>query len=188
MGDIEAMFHQVNVPDTQFLWWKNSDISKDIIDYEMTAHVFGGSSSPTCSNFVLRKTDMDNEELYGKDVATILETNFYVDDMLKRFLTVEEAITVIRQVKDLCSNGGFNLTKFICNNTTRLKSIPDESQRTAVKNEKLALGCFPEDKALGVKCDTEKGTFGFTIKLVEKPSKRRGLISMLSSAYDPLGL
>ena len=101
MGDIEAMFHQVNVPDTQFLWWENSDISKDIIDYEMTAHVFSGSSSPSCSNFVLRKTDMDNEELYGKDVATILETNFYVDDMLKRFSTVEEAITVIRQVKDL---------------------------------------------------------------------------------------
>ena len=93
----------------------------------MTAHVFGGSSSPSCSNFALRKTAQDNEELYGKNVATILERNFYVDDMLKSFSTAEEAITVIQQVKDLCSNGGFNLTKFISNNTTVLKLIPDDS-------------------------------------------------------------
>ena len=159
MGDIEAMFHQVKVPDTQcsflkFLWWEDSDTSKEIIDYEMTAHVFGGSSSPSCSNFTLRKTAMDNEERYGKDVATILERNFYVDDMLKSFPTAEEAITVIQQVKDLCSNAGFNLTKFVSNNTTVLKSIPDDSRRTAIKDEELALGCLPEDKALVVKWNT----------------------------------
>ena len=69
MGDIEAMFHQVKAPDTQcsflmFLWWEDSDISKGRINYEMTAHVFGGSTSPSCSNFVLRKTPVNNEELY----------------------------------------------------------------------------------------------------------------------------
>ena len=117
----------------------------------MRAHVFGGSSSPSCSNFALRRTPMDNEELYGKDVATILERNFYVDDMLKSFPTAEEAITVIKQVKDLYSNGDFNLTKFINNSTTVLKSIPDDSRRTAVKDEEFALECLLEDKALGVK-------------------------------------
>ena len=82
-------------------------------EYDMTAHVFGGSSSPSCSKFALRKTALNNEELYGKVVATILEINFFVNDMLKSFSTAEETITVIQQVKDLCSNGGFNLTKFI---------------------------------------------------------------------------
>ena len=183
MGDIEAMFHQVKVPDTQcsflkFLWWEDSDTSTEIIAYEMTAHVFGGSKSLSCSNFALRKTTMDNEELYGKDIATILERNFYADDMLKSFPTAKEAITVIRQVKYLRSNGGFNLTKFISNNTTVLKSIPDDSQRTAIKDEELALGCLPEDKALGVKWNTEKDTLEFTIKLMEKPSTRSGLHSM----------
>ena len=68
MGDIEAMFHHVKtalsirdtwchvppgIPDTQgsflkFLWWEDSDINKGIIDYEMTADVFEGSSSPSC--------------------------------------------------------------------------------------------------------------------------------------------
>ena len=45
IGDIEAMFHQVKVPDTQcsflkFLWWEDSDTSKKIINYEMRAHFF----------------------------------------------------------------------------------------------------------------------------------------------------
>ena len=58
MEDIEAMFHQVKVPKDQcsflkFLWWDDSDPDKEIIDYEMTAHVFGGVSSPPCSNFAL---------------------------------------------------------------------------------------------------------------------------------------
>ena len=50
------------------------------------------------------------------------------------------------------------------------------------------LGCLLEYKALDVKWDTEKYTLGFTIKLVEKPSTRRGLLPMLSRVYDPLGL
>ena len=52
MGDIEAMFHQVKVPDDQcsflrLLWWEDCDTNKEIIDQEMAAHVFGGASSPS---------------------------------------------------------------------------------------------------------------------------------------------
>ena len=61
------------------------------------------------------------------------------------------------------------MTKLINNNIAVLKSIPDDSRRTTVKNEELALGCLPEDKALVVKWDTEKDTLGFMIKLMEKP-------------------
>ena len=40
-GDIEAMYHQVKVPENQrcflrFLCWKNSDSIKVIVDHEMT--------------------------------------------------------------------------------------------------------------------------------------------------------
>ena len=50
------------------------------------------------------------------------------------------------------------------------------------------MGCLREDKALGFKWDAEKDTLGFTTKLVEKPSKRHALLSMLSSVYNQLGL
>ena len=59
MGDIKAMFHQVKVPHDQCsflrcLWWNDCDTNKEIIDYEMTAHVFIGAPSPSCSNFALK--------------------------------------------------------------------------------------------------------------------------------------
>ena len=97
MGDIEAMLHQVIVPKDQcsflkFLWWDDTDPEKEIIDYEMTAHVFGGTSSPSCSNFALRRTAKDNEQQYGKEITQILERSFYVDDLLKSFPTVNQAV------------------------------------------------------------------------------------------------
>ena len=67
MGDIDTMFHQVKVPKNKcsflkFLWRDDSNPYKEIIDYEMAAHVFGGTSSPSCSNFALRRTAKDNEQ------------------------------------------------------------------------------------------------------------------------------
>ena len=45
MGDIEAMFYQVKVPDSQksffrYLWWNNNDLNGELVDYEMRLHVF----------------------------------------------------------------------------------------------------------------------------------------------------
>ena len=61
IADAEAMFHQVRVPEDQrsllrFLWWENRDIRNPIKDHEMCVHLFGGISSPSCSNYVLRRT------------------------------------------------------------------------------------------------------------------------------------
>ena len=66
----------------QFLWWKDSDINKSKVDHEMRVHVFGGVSSPSCSNYVLRKTVQLNQEEYGKDAPETLRRSFYVDDFL----------------------------------------------------------------------------------------------------------
>ena len=46
---------------------------------------------------------------------------------------------------------------------------------------------MPEEKALGVLWKPED-IIGFKISIVEKPLTRRGLLAMLSSIYDPLGL
>ena len=148
MGDIEAMFHQVKVPKHQcsflkFLWWDNSDPDKEIIDYEMTAHVFGGTSSPSCSNFALRRTAKDNEQQYGKEITQILERSFYVDDLLKSFPTVKKAVNGIKQLQELCSRGGFNLTKFTSNKQEVINSIPDNKRKPNIRNELVTLGNLP---------------------------------------------
>ena len=193
MGDIEVMLHQVKVPKDQcsflkFLWWDDSDPDKEIIDYEMTAHVFGRTSSPCCSNFALRRTAKENEQQYGKEITQILERSFYVDDLLKSFPTVNQAVNAIKQLQELCSRGGFNLTKFVSNKEEVINLIPDDKRKSIVRNELVTLGNLPEEKALGLKWDTQNDTLGFYIKLADKPLTRRGLVSTLSSVYDPVGL
>ena len=83
----------------RFLCWKDSDLDKDMVDHEMTAHVFGRVSSPSCSNYALKKTASDNLKKYGEKVASILRQNFYVDDMLKSFSSIEETIWITGKVK-----------------------------------------------------------------------------------------
>ena len=154
----------------------------------MTAHVFGGISSPFCSNYALKKTAADNIKKYGEDVSSILRQNFYVDDMLKSFPSAKIAVDMIYKVKSLCKEGGFNLTKFSSNHIEVLKSIPDEYRKDGVKDKDLNLGILPEDKALGVKWNIQEDTVGFIIKIDGKPATRRGLLAALSSIYDQLGL
>ena len=193
MGDIEAKFHQVKVPKDQcsflkFLRWDGSDPDKEIIDYEMKAHVFRGTSSPSCSNFALRRTAKDNEQQYGKEITQILERIFFVDNLLKSFPTVNHAVNAIKQFQELYSRRGFNLTKFISNKKEVIKSIPHDKRKPNVKNELVTLGNLPEEKNLGVNWDTQNDTLGFYIKFADKPITRRGSLSTLSSAYDPHGL
>ena len=94
MGDIEAMYYQVQVPKEQrsilrFLWWEDSNLGGDFLDHEMCVHVFGGISSPGCCNYALRKTAIDNEVRYGEEASKTLLHNFYVDDFLKSVETEE---------------------------------------------------------------------------------------------------
>ena len=115
--------------------------------------------------------------------------DFYVDDLLKSFPTVKKAVNGIKQLQELCSRGGFNLTKFTSNKQEVIKSIPDDKRKPNIRNELVTLGNLPEERALGVKWDTQNDTRGFFyIKLADKRLTRRGLLSTLSSVYDPLGL
>ena len=77
MADIEAMFYQVFVADQPrnrliFLWWENEDISEQPQHYQIIVHVFGGISSPSCSNYVLPRIARDQEQKYEKEVADTL--------------------------------------------------------------------------------------------------------------------
>ena len=82
----------------------------------MCAHVFGGTSSASCSNYALRRSAADNELILGKAASDALQKNFYVDDLLKSSKDVESATELVKGVMNMCKAGKFHLTKFISNN------------------------------------------------------------------------
>ncbi|KAK3730132.1 hypothetical protein QZH41_004836 [Actinostola sp. cb2023] len=102
-ADIECMFHQVKVtPDDydafRFLWWRDNDLHKDLVDYRMEVHLFGATSSPiaSCASYALRRTAEDNKDQYNKDIVSTVDKNFYVDDCLKSVKSTDEAVTLGR--------------------------------------------------------------------------------------------
>ena len=192
MCDIEAMFYQVKVTENcrnllRFLWWEDGDTSKEPQEYRMTVHLFGATSSPGCSNFALKATADDNEIDVGSNPAAFLREDFYVDDGLKSVPSVEEAVKLIKDIKEMCKRGGFNLHKFTSNKKEVIDQIPVEDRAEGIKNLDLDHDALPVERALGVQWCIESDTFKFRITLKDRPCTRRGILSTVSSIFDPLG-
>ena len=134
MADVKSMYYQVMVPVNQqsflkFLWWNNGNLLEEPHDFVMCAYVFGGTSSASCSNYALKKTAIDNESIFGKDV----------DFLLKSLKDVESAKELVKDVMSMLSKaGGFHLTKFISNGKKLLLSIPESARRISVKDQDLS--------------------------------------------------
>ena len=190
MADIEGMFHQVRVSPKdcdalRFLWWPENDFHKDPEDYQMLVHLFGAASSPSCTNFGLKQTADDNQEMFSEEAVRTLRRNFYVDACLKSIKGETKAILLVSELRALLSKGGFRLTKWISSSRRVIKSVPTSGRAISVKDHLLdQLHC---ERALGTQWDVKTDTFGFKISLRDKPSTRRGIFSIVSSIYDPLG-
>ena len=192
MADIEAMFHQVHVTQRdrdalRFLWWPNGDLCRDPQDYRMTVHLFGRNWSPSCCNFALRQTAEDNQLAFTSDTGRRVARDFYVDDCLMSVKCEDDATAVIADMKQLLERGGFNLTKWISNYRRVLASAPEEYRAREVKGLDLTVEALPVERALGVCWNVDEDTFEFRINTPDKPLTRRGLLSVVSSMYDPVG-
>ncbi|KAK3724031.1 hypothetical protein QZH41_007681 [Actinostola sp. cb2023] len=188
MCDIEKMFHQVKVRNDcrdylRFLWWDNADLEGEPKSYRMTVHLFGAVSSPGCANYGLKKTADDFREECGERAADFIKEDFYVDDGLKSVSTVEDAVSLIKDTRTLCSKGGFRLHKFTSNTTEVIQSIPKQERADGMKNLDMDVETMPIERALGVQWCVESDTFQFRITLKDRPFTRRGI-----SVFDPLGL
>ena len=193
MADVQSMFHQVRVPEEdrdllRFLWWPKGDFTKKLKEYRMTVHLFGAVSSPSCANFAMRRNAEDHKHEFSPDVANTILTNFYVDDCLKSLSSSSTAIKHVADLRKLMLIGGFNLTKWASNDRQVLESIPPEERAKDVKELNLECDMLPTERALGVSWFVETDAFGFKVHIKEKPCTRRGILSVVSSVYDPLGM
>ena len=194
MADIESMFYQVNVPEKhkdylQFVWWPG-----------WWRSVEGANRSPDesasiwCIIFtqLLQLCATKTADLYtnqfGEETAHALTRHSYVDDILKSYNKSQNAINATPKVVGMLAAGGLKLTKFHSNGRKTLATIPDGDRSKQLKDVDISTCMIPVERALGMNWCFESDKFTFKIQLKDKPMTRRGILSTISSIYDPFGI
>jgi len=113
-----------------------------------------------------------------------------MDDCLKAVHSVEEATRLVQQLSKLLDRGGFRLGQWLTNHDTVLKSV--SGPRSVQSNTSLVLTDKTIHYVLGITWDVKSDRFALGVAVKEKPVKekpcsRRGILSMLSALFDPLG-
>lgn len=191
--DIEQMFHSFYVnPEhrdfLRFLWFKDNNLDGPIVECRMNVHIFGATSSPGVANFSLKKTADVGREDYGSKATNFLLNDFYVDDGLTSLSTTEEAVKMIKDSQAICASANLRLHKFASNRREVLEALPVDDRANDLKDLDLRHDVLPVQRSLGTYWCIESDTFGFRIQLRDKPATRRGILSTISSVYDPLGI
>ena len=125
MADIGKMFHQVMMDlrdrdALRFIWISNKE--ENFQDIQMNVYLFGKIDSPCCCIWALNKTALDNIVKIISRAEEAITDNFYMNDYLDSFHTVQEAIKVSNHVANVLSDGDFRLTKWVSND--HLKKYP----------------------------------------------------------------
>ena len=73
----------------------------------------------------MRRTAIENEEVFGEAAASALHHKFHVDGVLKSIEDLHSGKELVKDVINICKSGGFHLIKFIYNDKELLLSIPE---------------------------------------------------------------
>ena len=126
-ADIENFFYQIKLDPRdkaclRYLWWTDKTM-RTILYLESTRHIFGITSSPTISNYILKLHAEKVKGNISEDTFWIILLDFYVDDMLSSVDTIDDARRIKNELIDALKSGGFNLTKFK-SNIPELNDVP----------------------------------------------------------------
>ena len=191
LADIEQMFYQFRVRKDhrnylRFFWYKDNNMDNQLIEYQMTVHVFGNSPSPAVATYGLRKTVKNS----AREVKDFVTRNFYVDDGVVSLPEKDAAIDLLRRTKDILqSEAGIRLHKFVSNDRDIMLAFPLQDLAKDLQSVDLrdSSRSLPMKSSLGIDWDLNTDSFVFTIQFEDRPFTRRGILSILNGIYDPIG-
>ena len=207
VGDIARAFLNVEV-DVQdrdclrFLWMeKPPDLSR-IVVYRFCRVVFGVNASPFLLNATIRH-HLKKYEKCDPEFVQKLRDSFYVDDFVGGGAKSAEVVKLYRKTNDRMADGGFNLRKWLTNDSqVRDKIETDEKVDSAPVSEEdityakssvgMRLGCKGQ-KVLGLAWDYEADVISFDLtEIAERakglPATKRNTLRLLAGIFDPLGI
>lgn len=192
-ADIEQMFHSFVIRKDhrnflRFLWFKDNDTSKEVVEYRMKVHVFGNQPSPAVVIYGLRRAALHGKEEFGEDAKQFIHRFFYVDDGLKSLPSATEAINLLKAAQDMLAVSNLRLHKIASNCPVVMQAFPSTDHAKDLKDLDLAVDSLPVQRSLGLSWDLANDTFTFQVADSQKPFTRRGVLATINSLFDPLGL
>ena len=190
IADVEQMFYRFLVREDhrdflRFFWYRNNDPDDELMEYRMRVHVFGNTPSPAVATFGFRHIVRDADS----DVRKYVNENFYVDDGLASTSTPAEAINLLKKTQTtLMDKGSIRLHKVASNSQDVLQAFPTSDLEKNLKMVNLCADELPLQQSLGLAWDLNTDCLTFSSAIQEKPFTRKGLLSMVNSLYDPLGI
>ena len=118
-ADITNFFYMILLeehdrPSLRYPWWKDETL-KEIIMLESPRHMFGITSSPTISNFILKAhAEMEKSNMSEETYLALLYA-FYVDDLLKSIKDIPTARLIKEEITRILAKGGFTICKWKSN-------------------------------------------------------------------------
>ncbi len=171
----------------RFVWYRDNDKANGIIDYKMTVHIFGNTSSPAVATFGLRKTADEGKEEFGDAANKFVHDDFYVDDGITSCDSVDETLHLVTNTRDMLRTANLRLHKITSNSSKVMKLLPQQDKVENLCDLDPSRDPLPQQRSLGVVWNLEKDAFTFQVLLPEKPFTRRGVLAVVNSIYDPLG-
>ncbi|XP_014824793.1 PREDICTED: uncharacterized protein LOC106904820 [Poecilia mexicana] len=193
IADIQQMFYCFQVHEDhrnflRFLWHKDNDVNKEVVEYRMKVHVFGNKPSPAVAIYGLRRAIREGAQKFGADTIDFVERHFYVDDGLMSVPSETEAIDLLQWTKNSLAESNIRLHKFVSNSQSVTEAFPPEDCAPLIKDLDLEQEATPTQRSLGLLWEITTDMFTFSASTTIKPFTRRGVLSTVNSIFDPLGL
>lgn len=95
------------------------------MEHRIKVHVFGATSSPSCSNYALKQTvNYINRSDYSVESLNAIDLNFYVDDLVISLKSDSDAENIVKEVSDVIAQSRFNLTSYASDSRVSLQHLP----------------------------------------------------------------
>lgn len=199
-GDIRKMFNMILVDpaDRRYLrfFWRKIGSSEPIKVYQKRVLPFGLNCSPFLAIRTILYHATKYEASFPKTVD-LIRTNLYVDDLIFGKSNAEEALQLVREMKQILSEGGFQIKKWLSNSADVMKNIPAEDCAAiapliiAEKDFNLSQDAIVS--ALGIlwnplrELDVFEMSGALNLCIIDNKETMRTLSSRAAKIYDPLG-
>lgn len=196
VGDVEKAFLQIAIHEDdrdalRFLWWKHDaegGLTNEVETWRMTRVTFG----TTPSTFLLAATIQHHlgqmKDEFPMTTKKLMK-GIYVDDVIFGADTVEEAVKLYKESKEIFRRASMNLRKWT-SNEEKLNQILDEHEKDTAHQETRLKG---DTTILGMRWKHSEDMLSFPVEkwmtqTTTNNLTKRAVLQATSKIFDPIGL